>query len=395
MTQELKQKLPWSAVRDRVRAVNAPLAEALDTLDPPKRLHFSLESFSYGESLEPGTLGVVIDGAVETVMDTHVAYASLRLARPGELIGGAVESSLSFSATQHIAGARSVVMLPNIGNFACHQDLQHAYRLKTPAPKHLHEQAAVFAELATQSQSPWRTTVLHFAPSWQGALNTHDPAWAVLNQIITAPKQAALEKLQHQQLWHTLLSIIQAERHLKPNPYLIDTLHHLLSVMAGYTPGLAPATDESALPLHALQKAYLDSYQLEGYAPVMMQAAYISDTPTYYSLQYPLLTRFSPKASSKASLLSQLRELNYLLTIIWPRLLSDDWGQAQALGDLFNDVEIELFHVKGDEGALIQPMSQLETLDPRFTQSPSPKNQAFPISSGFLKACVMMQKRGG
>ncbi|PIQ43782.1 MAG: hypothetical protein COW05_02980, partial [Gammaproteobacteria bacterium CG12_big_fil_rev_8_21_14_0_65_46_12] len=63
-----------------------------------------------------------------------------------------------------------------------------------------------------------------------------------------------------------------------------------------------------------------------------------------------------------------------------------------ALADRFKDVKTELFHVKGDEGSLIQDMSQLETLDPRFTQSPSPKNQAFPISSGFLKACVMMRK---
>jgi len=392
MTQELKQKLPWSAVRDRVRAVNAPLAEALDSLDPPKRLHFSLESIVYGESLDPGALGVVIEGAVETVLDSPVAYASLSLARPGEWIGHDVEPGVSFSATRHTAGARSVLMLPNIGNFACHQNLQHSYHLKTPAPKHLREQAAVFAELAAQSHSPWRTTVLRFAPSWQGALNTQDPAWARLKQVINTPQQAALTQLQHQQLWHTLLSIIQAERHLKPNPYLIDTLHQLLSVMAGYTPGLAPATDDSVLPLSTLQKAYLESYQLEGYAPVMMQPAYIGDSPIYYSLQYPLLTRFSPKASSKASLLSQLRELNYLHTIIWPRLVSEEWGQPQALADRFKDVKTELFHVKGDEGSLIQDMSQLETLDPRFTQSPSPKNQAFPISSGFLKACVMMRK---
>ncbi|PIQ42768.1 MAG: hypothetical protein COV52_06235 [Gammaproteobacteria bacterium CG11_big_fil_rev_8_21_14_0_20_46_22] len=392
MTHPLKPTLPWAAVRDRVCAVNAPLAEALDALDPPKRLHFSVEDFVYGQTLKPGALGLVLDGAIERVLKSPVAWVSKQLIRAGGLIGHTVEETLSCAHTRHYAGARSVLMLPTIGNFACHQGLQQAYRVTRPAPKGLREQAAIFAELAAKSQTPWRTTVLRFSPSWQKALGAQDPAWLALQHLIIAPKQAAFTQWQHQQLWHYLLSVIQAERHLKPNPYLIDTLHHLLSLMAAYTPGLAPASDESALPLHTLQQAYMESYRLEDYAPVIMQPAYLSDTPIYYSLQFPLLERFSPKASGKASLLSQLRELSYLLKIIWPRLLSQEWATPSALNDLFGHVKTQLFHIRGDEGALIAPTAQLADLDLRFTQSLKDQTRAFPISSSFLKACVQIEK---
>jgi len=128
----------------------------------------------------------------------------------------------------------------------------------------------------------------------------------------------ARAKLEYDSLmWETFAHSI-CKRNLKPNPYIMDTVKHLLLIANGEFPGLKPVNnDDNLLPVSAIETAYTEDYGLK-YAPVIMGPSILSansknaDT-VYYSLAYPTLLEGTPVIRHPPSIISEIQEIKSLM----------------------------------------------------------------------------------
>ena len=72
------------------------------------------------------------------------------------------------------------------------------------------------------------------------------------------------------------------------------------------------------LPATEIQRAYLESYKLQHYHPVIMHPANFrmldkNVSPVYYSLQCPNANELSPQSRKRSNLITDLYEIHSLL----------------------------------------------------------------------------------
>ncbi len=184
------------------------------------------------------------------------------------------------------------------------------------------------------------------------------------------------------------------EQGIKVNPYLMDTLKHLINIATGAIPGLRPdVASEVALPLKTLKKAYKEVYEIN-YAPIIMQPHYFDINkpfePVYYSLQIPTLFETTPKSKHILSVLAELRKLKNLLEDFI------DYGsrgylkiQNTPIQTIVEQGAFDFYHSDLDSYGGIKTISELAKNDPvlkKFIDQtdtlPLPENCAF------FKGCV-------
>ena len=185
---------------------------------------------------------------------------------------------------------------------------------------------------------------------------------------------------------------------MKPNPYLLDTIRHILAIALGTYVGFGTATYEHYAPIDFIQRAYVESYRLK-YAPVMMHPMHFSleqtpCQPVYYSLNFPSLLSFSLKWRKTNSTLEKMRELYHVFNVILDEMRKKDFPIENTVIDFtVRSVAFDLFHDNHDKGGEIKRTHRLpegdHCLQACLARYP---NLEFPEFSTFLKGCVRIAK---
>ncbi|MFN7096234.1 MAG: hypothetical protein ACK4PR_01545 [Gammaproteobacteria bacterium] len=429
------EKVFWSDVRSNVIELNPVLSEIIDRLNPPYPLFKA--SFPFGtEFIKKGKLYlpnqrddfVSLTDIESNELKEELGYnigtnpVSMVLQKSAELFISLDESTLPFFfgflrpgrlfSTSRVlsptfshqpaflwnitAGARSLFMLPKISDTAGYKRLRKTFHLQVDKPKGLVDHWELFKEIANHDNfnNPWALEVLFFSKRWFDHLN--DKAWIEFHRYLLQVSWETTEFWRNRFIWDLVFSYIQRIRGIKPNPYIADTVKHILSISAGAVPGMGPATDDSSAPIAGLQRVFKDIYNLETYLPIILQSKFFSlyeeCSPVYYSLQYPTTLEFSSKLSDNTSALSDLYDVKSLLEKYLNSLSSKGLNiEHTPLADIPQLVKFDYFHSDNDgKYRGIRSTQDIPLEDLLFANIKGMKNSAFPLQSTFVRGCIRM-----
>jgi len=228
-----------------------------------------------------------------------------------------------------------------------------------------------------------------------------DKAWMELKLYLHETAWRRFEYERNRIYYDITFSMIQAKYNLKPNPYLADTARHLFATAIGAAPGYVPARDEAALPLNLIQKAFIESYGLKKYIPTIMHPVHFdfdkTTLPVYYSLQHPSTYVFSPKSRTVTSTISEIHELEYIMSVFCKELSSEkDICADTIIGKIAKSVIFDYFHNKPDRQRIIKQSRVIATMDPRFGSQPMKGKKSaavFAADAPFVRGCVSIRAR--
>ena len=430
----------WSDIRQRFAKVEPTFTAIVDQLSPDQSFPLYIAYYPYGDtdadtcsSLFPnikggyyritdlnvpqdivkhlgysanGTpLGMILEKELECFIDLKNEQITIPwlVFKPGDIFP---LSTILNKRKGHIytpngllsstAGARSAFMLPNIGATANHTNLQRDFNIKSRPAKSLYEHWKIFKEVVNSDiiNSDWRCCIVYFSENWLTSLH-NDVAWKTLKQYLHELAWYRYEYERNRIYYDITFSVIQKNRNLKPNPYLVDTAKHLFATALGATPGYAPATDNNALPVDILQQVFVESYGLKKYKPTVMQPKYFNfETdyfPTYYSLQHPATRIFSPRSRLASSTINEMRELEHIMNIFIEELSKDKALSSDTVfGQIAKMVNFSYFHNAIDSHNILRNSLELLNSDSRFNETlfPQKVDAPFAADASFLRGCV-------
>jgi hypothetical protein len=437
------KKVYWQDIRKTVAQVNTGFAHLVDALSPDNRFPLYIAQYPYGTLIvengkfflptEEGGLRPVLDkdtdpqiredlsyamehipcsmmleNSVEQFIDagTHVTPAFMHT--PGKIFGLWKELDIKpsfypenlFSMS---SGARSIFMIPNIGDIYYHKNLKRDFDLRLPPPKNLTDQWNVFKKITQHPNAncQWHSTILFFSKSWLHHLTT-DTAWSQLYALLLKKLWEFSSYWRNKVLYDYTFSCAQANRNLKPNPYLADSVKHLIQIALGAALGFNPKQDNVSAPIELLQKIYIESYHLKKYIPTIMAPSYFSarDPIVYYSLQFPSTLEFSPKARKLTSTVADLSEMKHIATIYFNEILSGRLKiENTAMAKVIEEVQLTFFQSKQDRHGEVQLTDQMPLEDPKliecnYLNQHSPQQQReFSDTGTFNRGCVRITRK--
>ena len=199
-------------------------------------------------------------------------------------------------------------------------------------------------------------------------------------------------------MWDLIFCLIQRNLKLKPSPFDIDTVKHLIGIAAGVVPGFASATDNFAGPVKEWQKIYADIYQLK-YDPIILQPTFYSiykpERPVYYSLQYPSTIEFSPRAMEMKSILGELYIVKTLLEKCLSVIARNEFNiETTPFYDVTRLAEFDTFHRDPGDYRNIYDCRNIQDEDKTFKSLLKDyAKYEFPVNSAFLKGCFRISSK--
>ena len=431
------EKLTWKQARKAVMAVNPELAREIDKLDPGDDYLLIKARYPFGcNILDKGVLhiptqdgqvcrisdsnvdpkikgelayaktmpiGVVLNRVIELYLTVYDRIIPFSMMAQGKIF--ALWSALEISESAHLgrvwsimAGARSLIMLPKISDVQFYKKVKREFGLRSQAPHNLLDQWNVFSELAQHPEfpDPWFVELLFFTEKWMQ--NHKDEKWKLFQHFLMKTSWHETAYLRNQVVTDFAFSCALAEKNLKPNPYLTDTVKHLYSIGIGAYPGFVMAEDNLAAPVSSFQEIFSTVYNLR-YFPTMVHGGYFSASdpkkPCYYSLEFPTLMTFSPKSRQNSSKREDLREIAHLMTGIKAYLLEDKLGLANTpIEKWAKRTNYHYFHTEPDEREAILDSSKIVGEDKTLEGEHKKYNdKAFCASSPFLRGCVRISTK--
>jgi hypothetical protein len=192
-------------------------------------------------------------------------------------------------------------------------------------------------------------------------------------------------------------SLAQENRNLKPDPYLADTIRHLIAIAVGEAVTMRPATDNSVAPIKGLQEAFIEDYGLKKYMPVIMHSCHFSlgnPRPAYYSLEIPTTTIFSPRANRANSRMTDIRNLRHIFTTFLAEVEKEKLMlEKTPLFSIVDSIEYNFYHTGVDPYNEILPVSNLAKKDLAFTNSLYDGALVFPEFSTFFNGCISISQK--
>jgi hypothetical protein len=426
--------ITWQEARNNVMKHNPVLAGIIDEINPNQHFKLIKAKYLYGSHiLAQGTLQLpttnnqllpITDNSIPAELKKHLTYASIPLAflvnkasevnveingrliplnmlHPGSVFGlfETLSTLINAAATTPIwnvyAGARTAFMFPRITDSVSHKRLRAELKIPVYPPKDPLEHCAIFSYI-NQYQSPekrWYSEVIFFTADWINACKS-DFAWIKLQDYLFKTGwghvQFSIDDTAINMLWESLASAME-KRRLRPRPYLIDTVRHLIAIGTGGLPGFKPVSDnEEELPKSAIQDAYMNVYNLKEYLPLLMCPHTLRGNgrhiPVYYFLSFPTLLAGSPSKRGTPSTLMDLRDIQFIMQTL-DRKLSD--GVHPAVGSYVKDINFAYYHTEKDDLGEIAAGSQMPKDDPTLIADAKQfKKRIFPVSSPFVTGCI-------
>lgn len=434
-------KTCWQKVRSRVAKVEPEFAAIVDELDPDKSFTLYLANLPYGtlkgdtqstflpkvdgglyrltdpcapkdviEDLGYGIGGAPLAMLLEKNLELFIDLEADRITIPRAVYTPGTffpfarilsrKSSRTYAPNNVLtltSGVRSTFVLPNIGCAVHHSNLQRDFNVRSAPPKTLYEHWNIFKEVVSSEmvKSDWHSCIMYFSEKWLDMIE-NSKKWLPLKLYLHKLGWSYSEYQRNHFYYEMAFSIIQKQRNLKPNPYLVDTAKHLFATAVGAAPGYAPAINEDALPLSLLQKAYVESYGLKKYIPTILQPTSfefeVDEMPIYYSLQHPSTHVFSPKSRTVSSTLVEMRELQHIMEVFVAQLMKNDTMCVDTvMGEVARKIRFRYFHNKLDKHKIISPSSEIVAFDKRFAASSiryKVKDACFAEDSPFVRGCI-------
>lgn len=430
------EEVPWYEVSDTLRRVVPEVAEIFEEWGPGKDYTLIRARYPYGaEILSQGVFHLPLpDGQVVPLSDSRVpaelrnrlSYSRMPLGiltnntaevfrelddrtfslvyfQPGLDFG--IWESFGWNTPYSItSGARSVYMLPKITLSTSHKKLRREFGISLSPPKKAFEHWYTFREMSRHPDFPqrqWHTEFLFLTDKWVKQ-NPRHPGWQKLyNHILKIGwrqsgygRQKSIFELD----WQIMASALM-NRGVRADPYITDTIKHLIYVAAGELPSMRPAINDEAGPISAIQQAYVDVYGLREYVPTIMQPGnfniHQNDGPVYYSMQQPTLLEFEPRSRNALSTIDELREVMELVEYMYEEVAQRNLSMGDTnLQEITSNVKFDFFHSNTFAYGNIKPSLHMPIDDPRLMNMPGDVGERlFAAHSSFVKGCIRLSKR--
>ena len=423
------EEVRWSEVRDEVYRCNPELAEKCDYINKQGEYSLFKIHYPYGSSIinkgdfslptmngqivsikddrVPESLrkkltyshiplSLIINNSSEVFVKIQNRIVSLNFLVPGELFGLfelmnllTQTSSLDMPIWNVSAGARSTFMVPSIYDTIGHTRIKKKLSADINTPSSLLDHWQTFVDINKYScNTGWYNTILVFSDEW--FMNQNNTAYIEFYKYLVTQcwKQFQLleDFTEFSLLWSFFTHAIN-KRNLKPRPYLIDTIKHLILIAKGSGISFKPSTDNTALPMSLIQQIYVQDYNLKDYIPNIMQPAkFTKDSRVYYSLSFPTLLDSSPYSKNPPSIIEDQREIKKLLDI----LINTIEQIENPSINLLKNIKFELFHSGNDPFGQIIPSKIIPEGDTRFLEytNNNQEKREFCSSSSFFNGCI-------
>ncbi len=434
------EKTSWANVRKKVVAVNPQLAAIIDDINPGSEFSLYVAKYPYGsEIVHEGTFyvpdangellplqdkgidkkvreeldyagnglpaGVVLTRTLHESIATNDEILPLGVVSPGSIFAlwKKLDPAISFHPVKMFtltAGARFIFMLPNISDYSHHKNLKRDFNVRHSPPKNLLDQWEIFKTILNHPSADvdWSAELLFFSGKWFDTMK-NDPAWRplYLYMLEHAWKRSGFER--NQMFYDLAFSRAQANRNLKPNPYLADTVKHLLMIASGTAAGFGVVCKDCSAPVSFLQKVYVESYGLRSYVPTFLAPQHFElhgeESPVYYSLTIPTTLEFSPKSRKISSTLHDLAELRHVTQVFMEEIRNGKLKvEDTTIGQIARDVAFDFFHSKPDRHGEIRLSSEMVDGDDRLMESDaSLGKRKFADAGAFVRGCVRISHK--
>jgi hypothetical protein len=430
------EQVSWQAVREDVIAVAPQLAALIDGVGPDKQMPLYRVRYPFGapiltaarlqlpsprgkvvpiddpalpsdvrEHLQPGLdqpMGLVLKNATEAFIPMQDRIIPIQLKEAGDLfglwraLGGTPANSFHPSRIWSMtAGARTLFMSPKISDHAGQRRVNREFGLRSLAPKNMMDHWRLFVDIANHRHftQDWDMEILFFSHRWFEKRD--DAPWlAFRNHLLEVAWQETCF-WRNKYFWDFIFSCAQETRNLKPNPYVMDTVKHILVMATGTLSGFTLATNDTTGPISTLQDIYKDVYQIKQYAPLIFHAESLRPTREkgiYYSLQYPTSLEFSPKSRSLASAMENLREIKYVLEAVLQEILAGKIPLDDTLlYRLLQNIKFDYFHSDADPYQDICLSSTIPDEDIAIANALKQfPDRKFADTASFVRGCVRM-----
>jgi len=427
------KKIYWKDVRDEVRVINPKLAEIIDKISPDKNYPLIKASYRFGDLIvnngtaflpdKNGDLLSIKDPVITNVLKNQLSYSPiplfltlknasevfinssfraipLNLFYPGSLLGlfESIDYLFDRSSSSNwcvSAGARNLFFLAKINEIGGFKRLKMEFEIdSTLQPRTLADHWRLFREIAQQDdfKQSWCNEVLFFTKPWFFN-HRKDSSWFAFKEFLFKEAwhqaQFAISKVGLNLTWEYFSRAISA-RNLKPIPYLVDQVKHILLVGAGRWPGFRPSdTSDLIAPVDGLQNVFTDVYMLKKHLPTIMHTCSLERTfhvPSYYSLSYPTLLEGSPQSKSPAStIMIDLRDIKQIIDTLKPVFKDHE----KIDGATYGNINFEYFHVEKDKYGEIKMSNDLALLDKNLIHDKHKyPDRDFCATSQFWRGCI-------
>ncbi len=432
----------WKAIRDKVSETNAELANIIDEFNPNEKYPLIKVKYPYGArirhngglhlpisklktcslsnyqnmqiqkylSYSSSPIGLILNKAVEVYTEMPEGRViPFKLFRKGVCFGVWEIMPINPIMLRQgwdwniSSGSRTIFMLPKISDAVSHQRLKHDFGIQAHLPNTIFEHQSIFKEITASKKSitSWDCDILFFTGKWFEA-HPKNNGWTKLKEYWAKEAwQQMLYWSNHIYLDYTWEKFVNEliYRKIILKRYLLDTLKHIIFIGCGTIPGfrLADTNDEVA-PISTIQKAYVTSYDLKNYAPLIMHAdmlsAYKEPNCLYYSLQAPTLPVKPPEWKENPSAMKVLRELNIYIEVFKNVFNKFDSVKINNVLDFMDNIDFSFFHSDADKYQIVKSTSILCNQDKIFLEQLKkfPKKK-FSESSPFLRGCIKVYKK--
>lgn len=425
-------QVTWQDVREDVARVNRPLFDIIEKISPSDEFFLYKCSYPFGSKLveegliniptadgrilpinspeqpasilqqlgySPIPLALVLQNQSELFYENSDRISSLMLFHPGHLFGiwetlDPPDSSFRHKMTTVTSGARSLFMLPKITDVMRYAKLRKEFSLVQPMPKTLSEQWPLLVELANHPDfpTPWFNDVLFFSEKWM-LPRENDVDWLkfrlYLYEYAWHDSRFARNKMSQDVLWDCLSRVL-IQKNLKVDPYLLETVKHLVGIGMGGTLGMRPSDgSKDVAPIRELQAIFVENYGLKAYLPTLMIPAHLTeseaDGDVYYSFQYPTAPISLPAQRNVSTIMSKLREIRELIIYLQGEL---NLGRM-SMYNRVKRVEYDFYHSEIDNYSEIKKSTEIALQDPRFTWDECYGNsRKFADTAPFFRGCI-------
>ena len=301
--------------------------------------------------------------------------------------------NLNFS-NYFCAGVKDIFMLPKISENKANQRLFAKYDITTPqAPVSYDQHYQTFYNITRHNPDViWKSELIIFSKEWHDYFASSKD---IQNYFLKLNFRESLARSFHtkfQLLWQYFM-LCAEKRNLTStlSPHISNIIKHLLLIALGAAPGFAPAIDDIQAPVSALQRAYIDDYEIDTIPTVMALQFYNTEkkVPVYYSLQ-KLEASMSSTIYPRRSAIQDLIIIKNALYAFSEMLEKQNHETLSML----KNVRFDFFHTEPKGHTDIKPVSCLINEDKRFETLlvKQTKKRPVAVNASFFRGCIRIHK---
>jgi hypothetical protein len=349
----------------------------------------------------------MLKNSTEMFFELQERLATLMIVPEGTFLGAweTLDSANSYftkMSWNFTSGARSLFMLPKISEEISYKRLQKNMGIHIDPPRTMKGQWRVFKALANHPSitNHWYSEMLIFSRKWFEKIK-NDPAWLPLqNYLYQISWQGSMYYrflITNNLIWSKFIELTKSAD-IPCEPYYVEILRHIINIALGGTPAFKVAgNDETLAPIKALQKIFIENYDIEYIPTLMIPHHFNLQNETsfgYYSINEPTMVESVPRTKEFSNVMAVTQKVRTLFDCFKEQVVEGSLAEGNTLiCNLINNADFAFYHPNYDPAELLLQTKHLVEENPEFLTMPSKKQLDFCHTSAFLKGCVRMKKK--